>query len=1168
MREEVNSNNPQSSSYSYQVGGSLPLFAPSYVKRRADEELFKYLKSGEFCYVLNSRQMGKSSLRVQTMQRLQAEGIACSVIDITSIGTQQITPEQWYASLIGSLVSSFRLSINLRTWWREREHLSCIKRLSDFFETVLLTEVSQNIVIFIDEIDSVLGLKFPIDDFFAWIRSCYNKRAEQPAYRRLTFALLGVATPADLIADKNRTPFNIGKAIQLNGFELHETQPLAQGLEGKTNHPQQVLTEVLAWTGGQPFLTQKLCNLVVQEEATSIEQLVRKWVIENWESLDEPEHLKTIRDRLLRNEKRAGRLLGLYQQILQQGEIATDDSPEQMDLRLSGLVVKQTSRSKISSSVLRVYNPIYESVFNQDWVEKRLAELRPYNQAITAWLASNRTDNSRLLQGQALQEALNWKAGKSLSILDDEFLAACQQFAWEQKQKDLEAERAKEAEGRLAEQKKSARRQKLFLAAVSVGLVVSSLLGVAAFLQYRKAALSEIKAIAIVSRLLFASNQRFEALVEAIRAKQQLRKLGGADADTQSQVELLLQQAVYGVKEYNRLLGHETGVYGVSFSPDGQMLASASNDHTVKLWKPDGSLFNTLKGHSAEVYGIAFSPNGQILASASQDNTVKLWKRGGSLFKTLKGHSAVVWGVAFSPDGQMLASASWDNTVKLWKPDGTLLKTLQGHSDGVYRVVFSPDGQMLASASKDKSIKLWKRDGSLLKTLNGHEAAVIGIAFSPDGQMLASASNDKSIKLWKRDGTLLKTLKGHSAEVYGIGFSPDGQMLASASQDNTVRLWKRDGTLLTTLNGHSAGVYGVAFSPDGQTLASAGWDNTVRLWKQNTTLLTTLNGHSAGVWGVAFSPDGQMVASASEDKSIKLWKREGSLLKTLKGHSNWVWGVAFSPDSQILASAGWDNTVKLWKRDGTLLKTLKGHSSPVYGVAFSSGGQMLASASNDNTVKLWKRDGTLLKTLKGHSAAVYGVAFSPDGQMLASASNDNTVKLWKPDGTLLKTLKGHSAAVYGVAFSPDGQMLASVCEDKTIKLWKRDGTLLKTLKGHSDRVIGVVFSPDSQMIASASQDKTIKLWKRDGTLLKTLNGHSGRVYGVAFSPDGQMLTSVSQDNTVIMWNLKSILNLDPLVYGCNWVRDYLRTNAEVKESDRHLCDDIQGKAEIRASAVK
>ncbi|MEE9338221.1 MAG: AAA-like domain-containing protein [Methylococcaceae bacterium] len=326
------------SKFEYQIGGSLHFDSPSYVERQADTELYQALKEGQLCYVFNCRQMGKSSLLVRMKYRLQQEGFKCATVDLSILGTELVTPIQWYKGLIGDLWSSFKgfENRNLNVWSREREEISFSKRLSEFFEELLFIRFpNSSLVIFIDEIDSILGLDFSVDDFFVLIRFCYNQRAINPEYQRLNFALFGVVEPGNLIKDKSQTPFNIGRAIDLTGFSLKQAEPLEKGLERNFKQPKTILKQILTWTGGQPFLTQKLCDLVVKSSLDNsdgtffVEELINKTLINGWETQDQPEHFRTIRDRLFRIRKRVGRMLSLYQKVLIR-QLAINNPPIQI----------------------------------------------------------------------------------------------------------------------------------------------------------------------------------------------------------------------------------------------------------------------------------------------------------------------------------------------------------------------------------------------------------------------------------------------------------------------------------------------------------------------------------------------------------------------------------------------------------------------------------------------------------------------------------------------------------------------------------------------------------------------------------------------------------------------------------------------------------------------
>ncbi|MEO1672743.1 MAG: AAA-like domain-containing protein, partial [Cyanobacteria bacterium J06631_2] len=793
----------------YQVGGSLRVDDNTYVTRKADIELYQGLLQGEFCYIFNCRQMGKSSLRVQVKNRLEQAGYACVSLDMTNIGSQAMSPLQWYKSIASEIWRGLNLmgQISLKKWWREHEELSPIQHLNLFIQEVVLKQVdAAKIFIFIDEIDSVLSLDFATDDFFALIRYFYNARAEKPQFNRLSFALFGVATPNDLIRDNSRTPFNIGKAIALTGFELEAAKPLLKGLNKRLPNSETVLAEILRWTGGQPFLTQKLCQLVVTAsqkvdcqvaecEAEWIEQIAYEQIINNWESQDEPEHLKTIRDRLLSNDQTVSLLLGLTEQILHYGSIQADESLEQRQLLLTNLVVKDGDH-------LVIRNPIYQQIFNLDWIQQQSDKLCPYGREVKFWLASQRQDSSRLLRGQALQEAQSWAAHHSISQQEYQFLTASQQHEQSAVRQGLELKRLQEVEIRLINEQKLAKTQRFLLSTVGAALALSSILGITAYRNYERAKSNKIRAVQskqeayiTSAESLFNSDQRFSSLIEALKAKRDRDQTSAENPTMQSVTDLALQQAVYNVAEKNTLTGHQDIVNSISYSRDGKLLATASSDTTVKIWQRNGRLRQTLTGHQDSVIDVVYSPQADILATASEDNTVKLWNNKGKLINTFSGHRGSVHRVVFNPQGDLIASASEDKTVRLWNLEGKLVNVLAGHKKEVLALAFSPDGQTIATGDRSGTVRLWNLAGRKLREIKAHSLPVRGIDFSPNGQQLVTGGDDQVAKIWRSNGTLIRVLSGYDAPVTGVEFSPDGQLIGTSSWDKSIKLWYPDGAL-------------------------------------------------------------------------------------------------------------------------------------------------------------------------------------------------------------------------------------------------------------------------------------------------------------------------------------------------------------------------------------
>ena len=446
---------------------------------------------------------------------------------------------------------------------------------------------------------------------------------------------------------------------------------------------------------------------------------------------------------------------------------------------------------------------------------------------------------------------------------------------------------------------------------------------------------------------------------------------------------------------------YDFGFTCLSFSPDGDIIATGHENGTVMLWDvATRTLAATLTGHNGEVYSVAFSPDGNTLASGASDETVKLWDVATRInAKTLAVNSPATT-VAFSPDGSLVAAGTWFLRVKLWNATtGQDIGTFSDHRALVRGVSFSPDGSTLASVSEDGAVVLRDLAAQTVSTIDGHSASVLRLAFSPDGATLASynSSYGSGVKLWDTaTQRMITTLRGHyGLPISSISISHDGTTLASAS-GNKVILWDLDTNTDFAHLDHEDGLDAVSFSPDGTVLATGGWPGWVNLWNVRTQEQTTrVIGLSDAVKELEFSPDGKILASGLDNGEIRTWDLStGKTAAVLHGLTRYVLSVAFSSDVTKLYAGSYSESVMVWDlATGSTITTRKPESFER--VAFSPDMTMFATGSQDGNVRLFDMStGEILSSFEGHAHWVSSVLFSPDGKTLASGSYDGTILLW------------------------------------------------------------------------------------------------------------------------------------------------------------------------------
>jgi WD40 repeat protein len=1125
-RLTTNSGNDPSSFYV--TGGTLPRDAPSYIARTADTDLLESLRAGTYCYVLTSRQMGKSSLMVRAATVLREEGVRCVVLDLTAIG-QNLSAEQWYDGLLNLVGRQLDMEQELEAFWLSHPSLGPLQRWMRAIREVVLLPVpsSDNLprscVFFIDEIDAVRSLPFSADEFFAGIRECFNRRTEDSLYERITFCLLGVATPADLIRDTRTTPFNIGRRIELHDFTQDEASPLSTGIHKQMAAGDLLLERILFWTHGHPYLTQRLCRAVQEDPSVmmprDVDRLCEQFFF-TVRSQEQDDNLLFVRDRLLRSDVELSGLLLLYGDILRGKNIRDDELDPAVDvLRLSGVVRSEAGR-------LVVRNRIYARVFAAEWVRRNMpdAELRRHKAAFRRGALRTALASGAVI---AAMGALVFRAMRSEGRLRSERDRSSRlvyDVNMNLAQGEWEADRLAHAVEVLEQTAGSPER------------------GFEWYYWFRQCQLDLPDTTEGFDGGFALSRDRHTFLTSL--------KMEVRDAATLERVATLPVE--------NEAITSLPAIDG-SLAADGSRAVTVGNDGKVEVWDRGGRQRIALKKPAGDIAFAVLSGDGSRLATSGGYGVAQLWDANtGRLVMANSVASAALKeallkkdeekidehnlpaGIGFSPDSRHFAVGDLKGMRICDASSGHTVRTLTMPSALMVVPFFSRDGRLLFTWSLPLFSKVFLDDKDELRgTLRRWEVATgrllgtdagfpVPRCFSDDGRFMAAGANgvgdsDTFVTAIYEvlDGGRRLARRWSERGIRSLDFSPDGKHVVSAKT-----IAKKSSAFDPFPSPHPSNVAVVRDSLTGRVqFRFKGGDNAFDQ--------------------LAYLAGGQRILASGKDGGLlKVWdgvSRE-PLTRRIDTLKPWLSGFP-SPDLRHLATRLGDSLIDVIVRNmetDEITGRIAG-TDPSSDPAFSSNGRWLALRMRDSTVRLLDvNSGQFVGRPVPASKNLYVILPSPDGRHLlvteavaheSSGSGGNIFMggsagggtsytpigrptVWSTSTGQRETTLDSTDLVSSAAFTPDSQqVITSGSVDKStvwsVNSGRRDGIL-----PHGFRPMAV--SSDSGRALLRQGEGDIKVWdmlanKEISTLVGKKIDRGARA---AFSPDGSRIVTGGTDITV------------------------------------------------------
>jgi len=687
---------------------------------------------------------------------------------------------------------------------------------------------------------------------------------------------------------------------------------------------------------------------------------------------------------------------------------------------------------------------------------------------------------------------------------------------------------------------------------IATGVILGlSGLTIAALIGQRNAQIGQTRASTESAEANFRANEQLDALVASLRAGKNVKQIRLPDNALHNQVGQTLRNMVYGAKESNRWDAPPGIVFSIFFTSD-QLRIITNENGAVRLWNIDGKMLAELQGQEGlKRGGISISPDGSKIATATQDGAVRLWDLQGNKLTEFQAHlqalqsasysTPAIRYISFNPDGNTIATNGEDGAIRLWDLQGNKKGDFQVSAEqSIIGLGFNSSGNLLISILGGDRISVHKLLGNEFQELaaskTGYGTSLIELSFGPDGKqaMVFYGEESENAALWNfseksEPQNISENINDRISR--GGSFSLNGDRLAAMGVDGAVNLLNGNGAPTTTFKLPQGRVKMSTFSPDGNQLVTLGDDNTIRLWDLEQQPLFKSKLAQSGIKSISFSPDGRTIATADSEGIIRLLDLQGKQIKEFTEHPK-ATSVSFSPDGQTIATTGDSGMVRLLDLQGNPINKFQAHPGKVTSVSWSQDSQKIATIGDggaepidgsidQSSARIWNTQGNQLKEDKGNIVSEFqSIAFKSDGSPIGVSKGTVNQSFGNIDssdlsGRLTNIIPGRQGGnvFNSVKVSQDGSLLLTI-SDNTLRLWNLKGEKLMEFSGDKD------------------------------------SNHP--IKSLSLSPDNSMLAVIRENGTTELWQLGEFDEL--LAKGCNRVRDYLKHNPHVSESDRHLCD--------------